>query len=889
MQIDRELASGASGSSSPAVDSLWAKSSPGGGLALLLHLFDVGAVAMEVLDRLPVQLLQRRAQVLGLEVVEFNQWCAALVACHDLGKATPGFQIKWDLGHQRAASAGFSFPLGAPGRHDAGSALLLKRHLIGRGLSRQDASLFASAVAAHHGFVIVSTLEAEQGRFPLDTCWVAAQTEIFQTVFETIGVDFLPLLTTDDASRAELHQWLAGLCATADWIGSSESLFTHDREFTGLGEWFANSRAVARAALDQCGLRGAISNPALDFEGALRISLPDKASPRPLQVTVLESVRDAPCGAPTLVVVEAPMGEGKTEAAFALDAWWRTKGLSRGLYMAMPTQATSNALFARVARYLGRVNAGNETELQLAHGAANASMTTLRLRDVGFGDEDASVVASAWLSGSKRVMLADNAVGTVDQALIAVLNAKHQFVRHFGLAGRTVIFDEVHAYDEYTGGLIERLISWLYSAGCNVVLMSATLPSSRVASLVKAFRGATPKIAPYPRVSITSAGLTETVSFAASRKFFVDVRSCSVDLNVIAEKAWCLAQKGAAVLVVLNKVARAQDTFRLLKAKTKRVALFHARFPMEQRLRTEEEVMNRFGPNGVDREGWILIATQVAEQSLDVDFDVLISDLAPVDLLMQRIGRIHRHKRQRPEGFDTPVVHVAGLADHAYSLPDMGPSSFVYERLPVLRTAWWLGSHRRLNLPEDIDMAVQWVYGSENPQDLQTSWVEPLAAARSDFEQAVQKQADLARRAALPEPANWFGASLAAPLDDEAASTGIARFGTRLGDPSVSCVPVYRLEGGYSVDGISVAWPFDKPLPKNVASALKQRYLRVSQRSLVNYLLAAELPAGWLRHSDLTGHRALVLDAMGQTEIDGLSVTMDSELGLVIKRNSMEH
>jgi hypothetical protein len=102
-------------------------------------------------------------------------------------------------------------------------------------------------------------------------------------------------------------------------------------------------------------------------------------------------------------------------------------------------------------------------------------------------------------------------------------------------------------------------------------------------------------------------------------------------------------------------------------------------------------------------------------------------------------------------------------------------------------------------------------------------------------------------------------------------------------------VPVYRLEGGYSVDGISVAWPFDKPLPKNVAATLKQRYLRVSQRSLVNYLLAAEVPAGWLRHSDLTGHRALVLDAMGQTEIDGLSVTMDSELGLVIKRNSMEH
>jgi CRISPR-associated endonuclease/helicase Cas3 len=155
------------------------------------------------------------------------------------------------------------------------------------------------------------------------------------------------------------------------------------------------------------------------------------------------------------------MGEGKTEAAFAIDAALRQRCAHHGTYIAMPTQATSNALFGRFAEFIARLGLDGPTQLMLAHGASNLADLELRLRDVGFAEEDRSIAASAWLCGRKRTLLAQHAIGTIDQALVGVLNARHHFVRLFGLSNRLVVLDEVHAYDTYTGGLIERLLSWL--------------------------------------------------------------------------------------------------------------------------------------------------------------------------------------------------------------------------------------------------------------------------------------------------------------------------------------------------------------------------------------------------------------------------------------------
>ena len=861
---------------------LWAKSSDLGGLPLICHLLDVAAVAYELIGELPDAILAHRAHQLKLLSAQAQSWLAALVGCHDMGKATPGFQSKWPEGKARVAAAGFSFPVGAPDRHDVASAHLLRQALRRKGLRDQDSSLLADAVAAHHGFVIPAHERAKQARFGLDANWSGAQAWLFDSVCAAIGVSDVPSVTDQDEARADLFHWLAGLCSTADWIGSSEELFPHDRPLADPGIWFQRSRSIARVALARCGLVSA-GLPAIRIpEDALKVALPPSTEARPLQQAVLDAINPMPAG-PVLVVIEAPMGEGKTEAAFAIDAWLRSRGESRGLYIAMPTQATSNALFGRLGAYLDRLSLPRPVQVQLAHGSASHEQTEWRLREIGFGGMDASVTASAWLTGGKRVMLAANAVGTVDQALVAVLNAKHHFVRHFGLADRLVVFDEVHAYDTYTGGLIERLLAWLHASGSSVVLMSATLPRQRKLALLKQYGSHEPDEVPYPRLSVVTRSKTQSVHFPARQQSTVMVKPCSAEEATVVSQALSIASQGACVLVVVNKVARAQDIYAQIAAGTSKVVLFHARFPMEQRLAIEGDVLERFGVSGQDRAGWIMVATQVAEQSLDVDFDTLFTDIAPVDLLFQRIGRTHRHERPRPPGFTEPVVHVCGLDGSQGAIPPDRLTSRVYDKLPVLRTAHWLHGRSALSLPLDIDASVQWVYGEAPPEPTSPAFASAHEQARSAYLQQQAHQADLASKAALPLPSEWHGLAQSQPQDDEAVSNGLARFGTRLGGKSLSCIPVYLLDEGYSVHGVHPDWKQGRAIPEAVARALGQRYLRISNHLLVQHLEKLPPIRGWDRHSELVGHLPLLLDSTGEIQIPGVQIRLDPKLGLVIR------
>ena len=290
-----------------------------------------------------------------------------------------------------------------------------------------------------------------------------------------------------------------GLTTVSDWIGSSEALYRRNR-LEGWGDnpvkWFTESQQLAVAALSAVGLEAAALRTVDCGDDAIAMAL-GGMNPCPLQQTmahVLEELKG--CRGPGLVVIEAPMGEGKTEAGFGCAVG------RRGLYMAMPTQATSNALMGRTAGFLEHA-ADHSTTLVLAHGAGGPAVAANRLQEVGLGTADHAVTAGWWFRGSKRSLLCPQGIGTVDQALVGVLNARHGFVRLFGLTGRTVILDEVHAYDAYTGGLIERLVSWLQQLGCRVVLMSATLPNERRDGILRAWAGSEVPVpaGPYPRVS----------------------------------------------------------------------------------------------------------------------------------------------------------------------------------------------------------------------------------------------------------------------------------------------------------------------------------------------------------------------------------------------------
>ncbi|KKZ10620.1 MAG: hypothetical protein TH68_10045 [Candidatus Synechococcus spongiarum 142] len=779
---------------------------------------------------------------------------AALVGFHDLGKATPGFQKKLK---RKSIPTYPAFPAAAPDRHDASTIPLLTTQLVQQGVFCNDARLLASAVGAHHGHLI-SPCDWEKAGFSarhLNAAWHEVHKQLFIQLLEGVDANGIPNLPPKGAQRAVFLQWLMGLTTVSDWIGSSEALCRQDRLEhweDDPAKWFAESQQLAAKALSDVGLAAAALTSVDSGGDAIRLAL-DGMEPRPLQQTMAR-ILDQLGQEPSLVVIEAPMGEGKTEAGFGCGFG------RRGMYMAMPTQATSNALMGRMGKFLKRAG-GEDVKLALAHSGSDPDTANLRLREVGLGTKDSGVTAGWWFRGSKRSLLCPQGIGTVDQALIGVLNARHGFVRLFGLAGRTVILDEVHAYDAYTGGLIERLVNWLQQLGCRVVLMSATLPYGRRDAILQAWAGKDVAVSsgPYPRISWASPGSIKSLSFPASRHQSLSVQG--IDPDAVTTRAVAMANAGARVLLVVNKVARAQALYRAITGVER--TLFHARFPMNERTDIEKRVLELFGPCGTAQTGHVLVATQVAEQSLDIDMDVLITDPAPVDLVLQRVGRIHRHDRQRPVSFKEPLVVVAGLDQE---VPAADLTSFVYDRWLVLRSHAWLKNHPLLDLPDDIDLAVQQVYGDWEPPESEALG-EALAEARPQHEREQKDMTDQARQAALPGPCDWGTHQKATPIDDDAAESGALRFGTRLGRETLSVIPVF---------------PADCESLADRAPVLAGRWLRISHPGLITAIRASRPPAGWSTCAGLAHHHALLLDAEGKFRNGKLVAHLDCELGLVI-------
>jgi CRISPR-associated endonuclease/helicase Cas3 len=476
---------------------------------------------------------------------------------------------------------------------------------------------------------------------------------------------------------------LAGLTAVADWIGSMEDVFTYEPPQVSMEAYWPVALQRAEDALARAGMRPCRSTTAKGFR-----ELFPGYEPWPLH-RAAESVA-ANVSGPTLILIEAPMGEGKTEAALLLANTLAARLGQQGLYIGLPTRATANQMFGRVSSFLQHCVPGAPPILVLAHG--EASLTEMpRLSAVydSEGDRAGGVRAETWFLPKKRTLLAEHAVGTIDQALLGVLRTRHGFVRLFGLAGKIVVLDEVHAYDTFTSTILERLIEWLGALGATVVVLSATLPRSRRRALSGAYmRGhgvalREPEEAAYPRISTVAREACSAVNVSPrGASVSIEIRRIDTDVDRLAQEIAGSLRDGGCVGWICNTVARAQAAY----AAVARIAggvprlLIHARMFPDDRLRRERRLEALLGPEhrGARRpERCVVVGTQVLEQSLDVDFDLLVSDLAPLDLLLQRAGRLHRHRGRkrpaahsqarlwiaRPEGaFDrVPVKEVAGV------------------------------------------------------------------------------------------------------------------------------------------------------------------------------------------------------------------------------------
>ena len=685
---------------------------------------------------------------------------AAVLALHDIGKFSDGFQgLREDL-YRQAFGAAPGLTYGT--RHDSLGYGYWREVLVPRwgqqspfGVPfdrkwRRAFEPWMRAVTGHHG-----QPPAEGVPLVGDAFRVGEQDA---QVFSVVVVN----LMLSDASRGTLagqdprrlgratqatSWWLAGLAVLADWLGSNQHFFAYRVPDLALEDYWPLSGEQARAALHATGL-AAVPATAFTSLHDLQPEVPPGGE-SPLQ-RAAATVPIEP--GPQLFVIEDLTGAGKTEAALILAQRLLASGHVQGLYFALPTMATADAMYQRVgAAYARLFEPGTPPSLVLAH---SASALSEAFRDSVLpvapdeskqpaDAETASARCNAWLADNrKKALLAQVGVGTVDQALQAVLKNRHQSLRVLGLFGKLLIVDEVHACDAYMARVLERLLTLHASAGGSALLLSASLPMEmrqRFADAWYAGRGLQG-----PTLGEETYPLLTQVADADTAELGVAPRSGSarrVAVELLAEESAVLdvieaqARAGRCVCWIRNTVRDAQEAHAQLVARGQldpgSLHLFHARYVLGDRLAIERALVDRFGKHGgaTDRHRQVVVATQVVEQSLDLDFDVMISDLAPVDRLIQRAGRLMRHARlaggDRTTGTDQrgePRLYIYGPlpeddAGSEWFATAARGASFVYPSHGQLwLTARLLRERGGFTLPEDMRPLLEAVYGEREAE-----------------------------------------------------------------------------------------------------------------------------------------------------------------------------
>lgn len=691
-------------------------------------MLDVAAVAERLLA--PFQFEQGLRDALVL-----------LVALHDLGKISDSFRAMIEVETRQKF------------KHWELTEALLFAHddrLAARigGSWRQRQALYAS-VAGHHGQPSDLDLGGQPGLPARDRGLRAALAAVGSGVQPAAAVidAFCALwpeasltgLVPGEATTA-MSWWLPGCCAAADWVGSNTRWFPPEAGRPGLADYLTRARLTAGTAVAEAGLAGCAVRPGPLFDFALR----------PMQAACADvTLTDGPM----LAVIEDETGAGKTEAALLLAHRMIRAGKGRGLYFALPTMATADAMFIRAKTVVeGMFTAPT---LTLAHGRAGLSVSFRDLVASGQRGEDAPSCTD-WLAESRRrALLADVGVGTVDQALLSVLPVKHQTLRHFGLSSKILIVDEVHEMGEpYIGRELERLLQMHRAAGGSAILLTATLPVALRARLIASYGGGNPGAA-YPALTV-AGGEAVTDFMADPRPVKGPVRverlgstDAAVDLLVQ------LAGQGAACVWVRNAVDDAIAAVAALRARGVEARLLHARFTLADRKRIEAEVLARVGKDGTGREGFVLVGTQVLEASLDLDFDVMVSDIAPIAALIQRAGRLWRHMDRRPAStrpVPAPVLHVLSpdpgeVADERWLQGTLGSGAYVYALPDVWRSARVLFAAGQIEAPHGLRALIEAVHGAgaeDLPAPLQPAEVQAIGKAAAAGTLALHNLVDLA-------------------------------------------------------------------------------------------------------------------------------------------------
>lgn len=696
---------------------------------LLYHLLESATVALTLWrDALPESIRTDIANLLHMPTNKAGRLLAYWVGLHDIGKASPVFQgaleqrnPEW-VAKIRAA--------GLPIDKDPGIAYhsqISGKFIRENGIAPKEVDI---AISGHHG-MWNSSYESISSYAYGSQPWDDLRSAFCNLLMDVLKIHPLLSLEMEIIEKNIFITWFSGFICVADWVASDETHFSYHSDLEEPFQYFSGACKKAKKSLMDLGWIGwHASGELLTFH-----EMYPSFTPRHTQQQVIDLFNEYNPVKPFLMIVEAPTGIGKTEIAMYLADRWLQQSNGGGMYIAMPTQATSNQLYHRALKVLADRYPNQNVNVVLAHGQArwNEDLEKIRVASVGDMQSDQSLMAADWFQNNrKRTLLAPFGVGTVDQIFLSILQTKHFFVRLFGLKNKVIVFDEVHAYDTYMNELFFRLLEWLRSLGASVIILSATLPERTRKEIVSHYCGIFDNEISanscYPRVTIASPARDIQVSPLTSTDNDRQIKISWVlkeDLPTLLKDR--LSQGGCAA-IICNTVRQAQQTYLELKDQNivdaDNLILFHARFPFAWRDEIEKKVLRKFGKEATIENGKrpmkaVVVATQVIEQSLDLDFDFMATELAPVDLILQRAGRLHRHDRKnaRPVKLQQPELAIMEIGKDEDGIPEVGKNEPFYPKSILLKTYLQLKELSSLKVISSTRQLIENTYQSEHPEN----------------------------------------------------------------------------------------------------------------------------------------------------------------------------
>ena len=671
-------------------------------ISIVDHSLNAAACAEILLKTYYFSALHTLSQNLGLPIEDTLKFTVYLASLHDIGKIHPLFQGNYyayeNFSEQRKAELHDLFKTDRSTitdfRHEKHSEEAAKRIWQDLGfMDRRLRRLFSAVLGFHHEG---NNRKETEIIIPAQRkLYYELQTEFEQQMRSYFNVTF-PSACQNHNIAGEL---IRGIIILADWIASSgvfdqiktDNIFDHYHDAVAVAE--ENIRAI-----------GLVRN---QIKPVKEISdlYPFITEPHPMQKLVSEiSLEDKP----GIIIMEDLPGAGKTEAGIMLAFRLKQIYEKAGVAMFLPTGATSNQSYMRMAEMLSTVD---NSIIRLVHGMA-------------WTVEDANILTSSsktelgesFLKSSRESLLHPYVVGTVDQLEMAAMNKKYAVLRMLGLTEKVVIIDEIHAYDAYMRSILVTLVKWMSELDIPVIMLSATLTKKAKSTYLEA---AGVKISGtlsdnYPLLTIGSrtAGVSEYACKShTDKQYTIKTEKGMSDPEAIAKLAVQKVKNGGNIAVFLNSVKLAQYVYDALISTGYKgiLTLYHARYTVSDRKKKDDAALAMYSKKAKRPESSIIICTQVCEQSLDVSFDYLITELCPIDLLIQRLGRLLRFEHVSPKWVNKACPEVS-VVTGTYGASKYGPSKYVYPEYFLMETEKYIKDHPVLKLPQMLRECIETVY-----------------------------------------------------------------------------------------------------------------------------------------------------------------------------------